>query len=864
MSSGVRPEMGRVRRMLGSLAEKLGGGGRLGSKESQTQVNSRIARLGLTPRQQDLNHLWSWYRCQRYEARRCDWDGKQNLDPIEHEAVATAGFIPPGFYDAGALLPIKFRRPRAPYALPKVIVDRFTGLLFSERHHPQIRVEGDPDTEDFIAGVAESARLWAIMILARSYGGAMGTTVVGFQFVDGVPVVEAHDPRWCTPDFLDKTTHKLRSVEKRYMFTEELKDPSTGVTKPVDFWYRRVIDEQKDTLFKQAPVGDGGEPEWGVEKEVVHGFGFCPVYWVQNLPVQEDIDGDPDCTGVYDLIESMDALLSQAMKGTLANCFGRETQFITYEGVRAFSDYVDGASITVLTHKGAWKPALVKCFGKQSLYAVVLQRGTRGRPVTVRATRDHRWLLEDGSETTTLQVGDRLLPAPVKFREFDYATADAATRAFWRRGFIWGDGSARTTDGATYGCSARLCGRKAVYLSRFIEGGFRVSYPPSACGEPVVACSENLKSLPPLDTPLNLLRAFVRGYVDADGTRSRKASTRWSRIQVTGQASVNFVRTIFPAVGLYITCEAPVVGATNYGERTTPTVRFELNENASEHFNSAWRVVSIEQLREEEVWCLQTQDDRSIVLPIGVASGQCDPTVVITTKESLGSLSKGSDNAIKLPDGTASYMEMSGAGIQRAMEQITVLRQFALEVAQCVLEHPDQAKRTATEIERSFASMLAKADVLREQYGERGIKPMILDMVKVARKLGQGSVDEQGNVVKQVFNLPPRIVKNEDGSMTQEPRKLGVGGVLKIQWPHYFDPMLSDVNLAVTSAGHAKLTGLIDEEHAVKFTAEYFGVEDVQAMLKKIKAETKDREAVLEAQMMGQSYAAGVPGGSGF
>lgn len=558
MSSGTRPEVGRIRRAIGSFMQKLAGNGSLGSKESQAQINNRIARLGMTQRQQDLNWLWAWYRNQHYETRRCDWDGRQNLAPIEHEAVATAGFLPPGFYDAGASLPIKFRRPKAPYSLVKVIVDRFTGLLFSERHHPVIRVEGDPATEDFIAGLVGEARLWAILIQARTYGGGMGTAVIGFQFVDGKPVVEAFDPRWCEPTFIDRSRHRLRSIEIRYTFTEEVRDPVTQVSEPMDFWYRRIVDTQKDTLFAKVPVGDGSEPEWLVEKEVEHKFGFCPVYWVQNLPVQDDIDGDPDCDGIYDIVEALDALLSQAMKGTLANC---------------------------------------------------------------------------------------------------------------------------------------------------------------------------------------------------------------------------------------------------------------------------------------------------------------DPTVVITTKEPLSEIRKGSDNALKVPDGTASYMEMSGSGIQRAMEQVEVLRRFALEVAQCVLEHPDQAKKTATEIERSFSSMLAKADVMREQYGEKGIKPMVLDMVKVARKLSEGEVDQTtGQLVKGAINLPPRLVKTPEGTVSV-PRKIGPGGVTNLQWPHYFEPMLADVQAAVASAVAAKGAALVDDEHASKFVAEYFDVEDVTAMLKKVKEEAKKREAEMQAAMMSQM---GGGGGGGF
>jgi len=538
MSSGTMGQPGVVRRLLSGVASRLGGNGNLGSDDRAARQNAagRIARLGLTPRQQALNHLWAWYRSQHYDARKVDWNGQEVLTPIEHESVATAGFLPAGFYDAQSL-PLKFRRPRAPYALVKVVVDRFTGLLFSERHHPTLRVEGDPATEDYSNALAEEARLWPAMLQARAFGGAMGTFVLGFQFLDGKPAIEVHDPRWCFPEFSDRSTLELAKLEKRYIYEEEVKDQVTGISEPVAFWYRRVIDTERDVLFKPAPVGSGDEPEWQVEREVVHGFGFHPCVWGQNLPLQDDIDGDPDCLGIYDLVEAIDALYSQANKGTLASC---------------------------------------------------------------------------------------------------------------------------------------------------------------------------------------------------------------------------------------------------------------------------------------------------------------DPTVVIASDVDMAEVLKGSDNAIKLPSGSsAAYMEITGSGLKTAVEIADRLREHALEVAQCVLEHPEMSQRTATEIERVYSSMLSKADILREQYGEKGIKPLLNKMIMAVQKLESPVAVEGEGVVRQMVKIPARVVEDASGNQTLVQRRLGPGGSLGIQWPHYFEPMLTDVELAARSAGAAKLAGLLDIEHAAKFVAQYFGVRNVQAMLKRIEAERK-------------------------
>ena len=541
MSSGTNVNMYGARKIQNALDPK---------------VMAKISRLGMSPRQQELNRWWASYRGQQYDARRVDWDGSERVAHLDAETIASAGFIPPGFYDAGAQFPIKFRRPSTPYHLRKVIVDRFTGLLFSDRKHPAIRIEGDPASEDYVRTLAEVSRLWPAMILARTYGGAMGTTVLGFQFVDGKPVVEVHDPRWCYPEFEDRHALKLAKLEKRYMFPIDERDPETGNWVQRPYWYRREITTEKDILYKPVPVEDGEAPEWEIEREVNHNFGFCPAVWVQNSPVQDDIDGDPDCLGIDDLCDQIDALLSQATMGVLANC---------------------------------------------------------------------------------------------------------------------------------------------------------------------------------------------------------------------------------------------------------------------------------------------------------------DPTLKIITDADLDGIKKGSRNAIKLPQGSsADYMEMSGAGPKAALDLADRLRALALEVAQCVLDNPNATMKTATEVERSYASMLARADVFREQYGERGVKPLLEMMVKAVQSLSKPR-SVGGQIVRQMIELPPRMTAQEDGTVARTARELGPGGVLNLNWGPYFAPTLEDAVKAAQSAVAAKSGGLLDTEHAVAFVAPYFMVEDSATLTRKVKAEAAESQAQMEQMSMGMMDGGGIP-----
>lgn len=305
MSSGTQANVGQV-------------GALLRSDDASSLVGGSVT-TGVQYRALELDRRWGFYRCTNYERRSLDWNGRRRPPP---ELLATGNPIPPGFYDAGdQMAPLESRKPSAPYYLGKVIVNRFTGLLFGARRHPQVVCPDDPKTADWLNGFIEATRFWARMVQARTYGGAMGSCALGLVFKHGKPAVEVHDPRLCTPEFADREELTLERFEKRYQYKDVLRDPETGQLIEAWFWYRRVIDRETDTTWAKVPVTDG-EPLWRLHRSVVvtHDLGFCPVVWIQNTENAEDIDGDPDCYGCFENIEALDALVAQANRGTLANC----------------------------------------------------------------------------------------------------------------------------------------------------------------------------------------------------------------------------------------------------------------------------------------------------------------------------------------------------------------------------------------------------------------------------------------------------------------------------------------------------------------------------------------------------------------
>lgn len=303
----------------------------------------------------------------------------------------------------------------------------------------------------------------------------------------------------------------------------------------------------------------------------------------------------------------------------------RSTKFITDQGVRSFEDFEDGDEVVALTHEGNWKQARVMRAGVQPVNEITFTYGNNKQVEYFTPT--HTWILKDGSRTQNLKVGDRIYAPPSPFYEWEFENAEVDEKLWWAYGFVYGDGSVVTKD--IYKQSlVRLCGDKAKYLNRFIELGFKHSFPPSCNNDPYVYTGKYLKTLPKSSDEIRLIRAFVRGYLDADGNinfnRKSDENNLHYLIQATNPEAQQFIETFFPVVGLYIQSKREASEKTNYGYRSNKTYIYKIKSRFHGvcHLGN-YHVKSIEPQGEEEVWCLTVEDDHSFVLPNGIVTGNC-------------------------------------------------------------------------------------------------------------------------------------------------------------------------------------------------------------------------------------------------
>ena len=298
------------------------------------------------------------------------------------------------------------------------------------------------------------------------------------------------------------------------------------------------------------------------------------------------------------------------------NCFKRSTTFITDKGVKSFENYENGDVITVLTPSGNWEKATVRNYGKQFLNRIVLKKGN-SKEQEIFATENHRWLLSDGSETINLKIGDKLQShtMPREHTVSELLSLPLQKSVYWCKGFIFGDGNKWSKNGSRI----RLCGEKTKYSQIFEAQGFHVSSTFDN-GDIIYACADCAKEGIQNNWNPQEIALFIEGWIAADGSYRNNVKTAKSIITIGKSEDIDMFKQ-YSCIGNYhIIGKDDLTGEkTNYGTRKA-TVTFRLS--TSNHFK--WKVISIDKnVLEEDVWCLEVENEHSFILEHGIVTGNC-------------------------------------------------------------------------------------------------------------------------------------------------------------------------------------------------------------------------------------------------
>lgn len=295
------------------------------------------------------------------------------------------------------------------------------------------------------------------------------------------------------------------------------------------------------------------------------------------------------------------------------NCFSGNTRLVTSEGVRKFSSFKDGEEVLVLDKEGSWRNAKVHLYGKQQMYKVYFKfkRGTK----VVECTKNHRWILKDGSVTTELKVGDSLYPLT---RSTNYTPCTKRDMEMFCLGFVIGDGCDDDT-----GYRVRLCGDKIKYVPYFEKCGYKVS---NVKDSKDIWCFKrtNIKKQSFLDNKVwEYLScedkiALFNGYYAADGDCIRE------NICTSDARVLGMIEDISALAGYHVLSVKEITHDTPYKENAHLwKVKFLTHQVE----NGLWTVESIEPLRsgyyEQNAWCVDEPITHTFTLENGMVTGNC-------------------------------------------------------------------------------------------------------------------------------------------------------------------------------------------------------------------------------------------------
>ena len=281
------------------------------------------------------------------------------------------------------------------------------------------------------------------------------------------------------------------------------------------------------------------------------------------------------------------------------NCFSGDTKFITDTGVRSFDSFNDGDKVYVKDFNGETRLATVHSYGEQELYSVTLQNGKMRK--TVSCTKNHRWVLDDGSITTNLSIGDKIFKTPVNRESFDYIT---------------------TQKSFTLSLGYMIAEMSYPIINNYDNGYQDIDHVRELFGDDY--CIDNYKVM---------INTFLRSSAWRDLNDYGKyllftgfiwygnSVNNLTEIEVVNPFVARMIREISGIAGYYIYSESyNHINSEDEDVGEYDLYDFEFVNDT----DTLWEVVSIEFSKKDVVWCVEEPATHTFLIEGGIVTGNCD------------------------------------------------------------------------------------------------------------------------------------------------------------------------------------------------------------------------------------------------
>lgn len=272
-----------------------------------------------------------------------------------------------------------------------------------------------------------------VFAIASQFAGAVSTPEF-LMYMDYFIRKEYGNDYYLKPDSVVSAIGRKRTIhsvihDKFSQVVYSLNQPAAARNFQSVFWNIAYFDQPYfNGMFEDFVFPDGSEPCWDsvnwLQKDFMKWFNAerlktatsflsFPVETVNLLDNGTDyVDKEwKDFTAqMWAEGHSFFCYRSNSVDSLASCCFDGDERFITDKGAYSFNEFKPGDKVIVPTHDGTLQKATVNTYGKQELQEITFLKGATYK--TVHATKNHRWILDDGSITQNLCIGDKLLKTP--------------------------------------------------------------------------------------------------------------------------------------------------------------------------------------------------------------------------------------------------------------------------------------------------------------------------------------------------------------------------------------------------------------------------------------------------------------------
>lgn len=210
--------------------------------------------------------------------------------------------------DGDSYVPIRKRRPLVNYNLASRIVNTVTAKLIGQTHFPKLRIEVDPNAEEFLRALMRVTNFRHRIVPAiRSMLGS-GSSFCRFYSTGMRIKIESFNSKYCYPLF--NSNGELELMDIRYTYPDPEDRDEKG--NPKIKWYGLTLTTQSDILYDNPEYKENEQPNFKEVQRVDHELGFVQGTWFRTTEQRHTPDGVSLLEDVLDFIDSLNYSLSQS------------------------------------------------------------------------------------------------------------------------------------------------------------------------------------------------------------------------------------------------------------------------------------------------------------------------------------------------------------------------------------------------------------------------------------------------------------------------------------------------------------------------------------------------------------------------